>query len=175
MSDLKVSQTFKAAATEYAAALLKSEERNTVKAHAVMTLVAIGFLSKMTSKEINLRGREVSGATEDTWNAGKSEYSKAWRSIAGEYGAREVLAEMWARKDYTISLEKAYALSAGPAKTPDVIAVLAKKLSTLTSEQVQDVMLRYLEICETLAYSSNDIQALVKLNIAEILSVSKAA
>lgn len=175
---ISVTATFTDAAKAFGAALESSFKRHGQYRAQACILVAIGFLSKMTKTQINENARKITGVTDEVWAHGKSEFSKAWSSLddsPGKYGAGEILAQMWANKDFTITLDKAYELSRGPRKVPDKVASLAKELATLTSAQVQDVLLRLYEIQEMQAYVHNEVQAVVVKGITEALSASKAA
>lgn len=168
-----VSPTFAQAAKDALAAAIANAKTDVSLACVIATLYAVGFLSKMTKKEINLRGQECSGATDAQWSLLKSYLSMAHRSIAGEYGFGEWLAVQWAKSDFTVlTLRDAYDKTGGPKVTPDVVESLARKLAQLSALDVQSVMTRYCEIAEVMAYAHNDVQAIISQNINEILSAS---
>lgn len=169
---ITLSATFTAAAKDFGAALSKAFSTHGKYRQQACVLVAIGFLSKMTKTQINESARKITGVTDEVWNHGKSEFSKAWRSLddsPGKYGAGEILATMWANKDFTVTLDKAYELSGGPRKEVDKVESLAKQLATLNADDVQAIIRRYVEISEVQAYARQDIQALVVAGIEEAI------
>ena len=153
--------SFEHVAKEVGNALVTSEGALKSRNELVAQMYAIGYLSRMSKKEINIRGRETSGVTPETWAGTKVALSRAHRAIAGEYGFREKLAERWAIRDFTLSLVKAYNLSAPPRKQVDVVIRIARLLAKLSSEQVQSALHEYVEIAHFMALRHNEISSTV--------------
>lgn len=169
----KATETFKAASKAVLAALTTFVKHDTSLAQAIASLYAIGFLNRMSRKDINAEGREACGATEEQWKVTGEYLSMAHRAIAGEYGFGEWLAQQWARNDFSVlTLRAAYDKTAAPKTIPDVVEQLAKKLAALSSQDQQTVLTRALEISETLAYARSGVESTIAANIAEVISAT---
>lgn len=151
--------SFDAAAKQFGHSLEQAVSLNGSLNNDAMQMYAIGFLSKMTKKEINAKGRDASGVTEQTWKSGKVTLSKCHRAIAGEYGFGDKLALAWAVRDFTVSLDKAYDLSAAPRKDVDNVLKVARILANMSSEEQQAVIAELVNISFTIAEKYNDVFA----------------
>lgn len=160
--------SFDAAAKQFGHSLEQAVSLNGSLNNDAMQMYAIGFLSKMTKKEINAKGRDASGVTEQTWKSGKVTLSKCHRAIAGEYGLREKLALAWAVRDFTVSLDKAYDLSAAPRKDVDNVLKVARILANMSSEEQQAVIVELVNISFTLAQRYDEISAHVAETWSEL-------
>lgn len=167
------SATFAVAAKAHGEASRKAGESEATVSETACQLVAIGFLSKMTKKEINLKGREASGVTQEDWDNGKGAFSKAWRSLddsPGKYGFGETLATQWASGDFSVALGKAYDLSAPPKKETDKVAAIAKAFANLTAQEQQAVLAEVTAIAHVQAIAHTNIMALVAERTAELIA-----
>lgn len=162
--------SFDAAAKQYGKSLVKRNDGQSSLNNDACQMYAIGYLSKMTKKEINQRGRSASGVTEETWKSGKVTFSKVHRAIAGEYGFGEKLALAWAARDFTVSLDKAYDLSGSPRKEVDLVVKVARLLASMSSAQVQAVMVEYSEIAHSMALKYDDITVTVAESWKELIA-----
>lgn len=167
------SATFAVAAKAHGEASRKAGESDATVAQTACVLVAIGFLSKMTKKEINAKGQEISGVTPEDWAKGKGSFSKAFRSLddsPGRYGFGESLAVQWANSDFTVALEKAYLLSAPPKKETDKVAAMAKAFANLSAVDQQAVLAEVTAIAHLQAIAHVNIMALVAERQAELIA-----
>lgn len=146
MSTLKlVSDTFAHAVTLFRAAVDASVEASVNKSQEACRTYAIGYLHGLTKSQINEQAAKLgfSGKDgkllEDKWDVAKVILSMAHRSIAGQYGFGEKLAVKWANGDFSVTLRKAYAASAGPRKNVDKVKQAIKLLCSLSEAERDEV------------------------------------
>lgn len=132
--------SFAASVKEFAGEVVSASLRRKSLNQRAATVVAIGYLARMSKTDINKDTRKLGGFTDEQWSVAKPPLSYAWRAIAGEYGYGEKLAEMWAAGNFSVALMDAYAKSAPPKKQQDRIAQAVKLLSLLTEDELNEVL-----------------------------------
>jgi hypothetical protein len=162
--------SFTVAAKRYGKVLETSAVADESKAQEACRMVAIGFLARKSKSDINSDGRDASGVTKEIWNTGKGAFSKAWRSLGGEYGFGDDLANQWASGDFSVALEVAYKLSAAPKEIADKVAQVVKLFCNLTASEQSIVLSEAIGFAHEQALKYQDIQSIVKENMHKMIA-----